>query len=117
MITPMFQSSVIMFPASGASVSKYLLVTELYGKAECVWIRGRGAGGAALTGLNSEPIRARIMEKYKLMEHYEIDPDGKYPYTEFKNVQVEYQFQAYRIHVSGDIGDGQGSRIYAAICQ
>ncbi len=31
--------------------------------------------------LHSEPIRTRIIEKYNLMEHYEIDPEGKYPRT------------------------------------
>jgi len=32
--------------------------------------------------LHPEPNRTRIIEKYNLMEHYEIDPEGKFPITE-----------------------------------
>ncbi len=82
MITPLFQSSVIMFPASSASISKELLVQNYSGRQS---IHGFGEEEQAeqlLQILNSEPIRSRIIEKYSLMEHYEIDPDNKYPLTE-----------------------------------
>lgn len=82
MITPLFQSSVIMFPASSASISKELLVQNYSGRQS---IHGFGEEEQAeqlLQILNSEPIRSRIIEKYNLMEHYEIDPDDKYPLTE-----------------------------------
>ena len=39
----------------------------------------RNRPNSCLQVLNSEPIRTRIIEKYNLMEHYEIDPEGKYP--------------------------------------
>ena len=35
--------------------------------------------------LHSEPIRARIIEKYNLMEHYEIEADARYPLTALYN--------------------------------
>ena len=82
MITPLFQSSVIMFPASSASISKELLVQNYSGRQS---IHGFGEEEQAeqlLQILNSEPIRSRIIEKYNLMEHYEIDLDDKYPLTE-----------------------------------
>ncbi len=32
--------------------------------------------------IKGEAVRSRIIEKYDLMKHYEIDPEGKYPRTE-----------------------------------
>jgi uncharacterized protein involved in exopolysaccharide biosynthesis len=81
MITPMFKASVIMFPATNVMISKELLVQNFSGKN----VHGFGEEEQAeqlLQVLNSEPIRTRIIEKYNLMEHYEIDPEGKYPMTE-----------------------------------
>jgi capsule polysaccharide export protein KpsE/RkpR len=62
-------------------ISKELLVQNFSGKN----VHGFGEEEQAeqlLQVLNSEPIRTRIIEKYNLMEHYEIDPEGKYPMTE-----------------------------------
>ena len=81
LITPMFQSSVIMFPASSASVSKDLLSQNYSGRQD---IHGFGEEQQAeqlLQILNSEPIRSRIIQKYNLLEHYEIEPNEKYPQT------------------------------------
>lgn len=82
MITPMFQSKVIMFPASNASVSKDLLSQNYTGRQNVHGFGEEEQAEQLLQILNSEPIRARIMEKYNLMEHYEIESDAKYPYTE-----------------------------------
>lgn len=81
LITPMFKASVIMFPATNVMISKELLVQNFSGKN----VHGFGEEEQAeqlLQVLNSEPIRTRIIEKYNLMEHYEIDPEGRYPMTE-----------------------------------
>ena len=81
MITPMFESSVIMFPASSASVSKDLLSQNYSGRQD---IHGFGEEQQAeqlLQVLNSEPIRSRIIEKYNLLEHYEIESGERYPLT------------------------------------
>ena len=81
LITPMFQSSVIMFPASNASISKDLLSQNYSGRQNVYGFGEEQEAEQLLQILNSEPIRARIIEKYKLMEHYEIDPGEKYPLT------------------------------------
>ena len=81
MITPMFQSSVIMFPASNASVSKDLLSQNYSGRQDVHSFGEEEQAEQLLQILNSEPIRARIIQKYDLMEHYEIMPDEKYPLT------------------------------------
>jgi uncharacterized protein involved in exopolysaccharide biosynthesis len=82
LITPMFQSTVIMFPASNASVSKDLLSQNYSGRQSVHGFGEEEQAEQLLQILNSEPIRGRIIQKYKLMEHYEIDADSKYPLTE-----------------------------------
>jgi len=81
MITPMFQSSVIMFPASNASVSKDLLSQNYAGRQNVHGFGEEEQAEQLLQILNSEPIRGRIIQKYNLMEHYEIEPGEKYPLT------------------------------------
>jgi uncharacterized protein involved in exopolysaccharide biosynthesis len=81
LITPMFQSSVIMFPASNASVSKDLLSQNYTGRQNVHGFGEEQQAEQLLQVLNSEPIRARIIQNYNLMEHYEIGPDEKYPLT------------------------------------
>jgi uncharacterized protein involved in exopolysaccharide biosynthesis len=81
-ITPMFRASVIMFPASGASVARSLLVQNYSGRQSVYGFGEEEQAEQLLQVLHSEPIRTRIVDKYNLMEHYEIDPEGKYPLTE-----------------------------------
>jgi len=80
-ITPMFQSSVIMFPASNASISKDLLSQNYSGRQNVHGFGEEEQAEQLLQILNSEPIRSRIIQKYNLMEHYEISSDEKYPRT------------------------------------
>lgn len=81
MITPMFQSSVIMFPASSASVSRDLLSQSYSGRQDIHSFGEEQQAEQLLQVLHSEQIRSRIIEKYNLLEHYEIEPDEKYPLT------------------------------------
>ena len=81
LITPMFQSSVIMFPASNASISRDLLSQNYSGSQNVHGFGEEEQAEQLLQILNSEPIRSRIIQKYNLMEHYEIQPDEKYPLT------------------------------------
>lgn len=85
LITPMFKSTVIMFPASNASVSKDLLSQNYAGRQSVHGFGEEEQAEQLLQILNSEPIRARIIEKYNLMEHYEIETDAKYPLTALYN--------------------------------
>lgn len=81
LITPMFESSVIMFPASNASVSKDLLSQNYSGRQDVHGFGEEQQAEQLLQVLNSEPIRSRIIQKYNLLEHYEIEPGEKYPLT------------------------------------
>lgn len=82
LITPMFQSKVIMFPTSSASVSRDLLSQVYSGNQNVHGFGDEEQAEQLLQILNSEPIRGRIIEKYNLMEHYNIEADAKYPLTE-----------------------------------
>jgi capsular polysaccharide biosynthesis protein len=87
-ITPRFRSSVIMFPAASVSVSKNLVETSVitsdtkdiltFGEVE--------EAERLLQVLQSDQVRQHIIEKFNLMQHYEIDTTkNKYPYTTLNN--------------------------------
>lgn len=105
MITPMFRSSVIMFPASNASVARGLLAQNYSGTQSVYGFGEEEQAEQLLQVLHSEPVRTRIIEKYNLMEHYEIDPDAKYPITELLkqfNSNINFrltEFQSVEISV------------------
>ncbi len=84
-ITPKFESSVIMFPTTGASISKSLLSANYMGRQDAYGFGEEEQAEQLLQVINSELIRATIMSKYNLMEHYEIDPSSNYPYTQLNN--------------------------------
>jgi tyrosine-protein kinase Etk/Wzc len=88
LITPMFESSVIMFPTSNASISKDLLSQNYTGRQNVHGFGEEEQAEQLLQILNSEPIRARIIQKYNLGEHYEIKANEKYPIT---RLYEEYQ--------------------------
>ncbi len=68
-ITPKFKSSVIMFPTTGASISKSLLSANYMGRQDAYGFGEEEQAEQLLQVLNSELIKGRIMDKYKLMEH------------------------------------------------
>ncbi len=84
-ITEKYKSTVVMFPTTGASVSKALLSSNYAGRQSVYGFGEEEQAEQLLQVLNSEQIRSRIIEKYNLMEHYEIDSTSKYPYTELIN--------------------------------
>lgn len=81
-ITEKYESTVVMFPTTGASISKSLLSANYTGRQSVYGFGEEEQAEQLLQVLNSEVIRTRIIEKYNLMEHYEIDPGSKYPYTQ-----------------------------------
>jgi uncharacterized protein involved in exopolysaccharide biosynthesis len=81
-ITPMFRSTVVMFPTTNASVSKNLLADNYSGKSSIYEIGEEAQAEQLLQVLNSEQIKNKIVEKYRLMEHYGIDPKSGFPKTQ-----------------------------------
>ena len=84
-ITPKYKSTVIMFPTSSNSISKALL-SEVTGEKQDILQFGEDEQAEQMLQiLSSNKIRDRIIEKYNLQEHYEIDPDSKYIKTKLYN--------------------------------
>lgn len=82
MITPKFLSTAIFFPANNSSLSKGLMTEDAQGKNDLSKFGEEEQAEAMLQILNSDKIRWRLWSKYEMMEHYEIDPSGKYAQTQ-----------------------------------
>ncbi len=80
-IDPLYESSVIVFPATTNSVSKALLPQQGKQGEDILEFGDETEAEQLLQILNSDRIRDQIIKKYNLMKHYDIDADGKYPKT------------------------------------
>jgi hypothetical protein len=104
-IKPKFKSSVIFFPTSTNSVSKALLDESSSEKQDILAFGEEEQAEQLLQILYSDFISSAIEEKYNLMEHYQIDPNGKYPHTRLREVfsdNIKYsrtEFMSVRIDV------------------
>ncbi len=81
-ITPKYQSTVILYPASTSSISKALLDNSPGNRSDVLAFGEEEQTEQILQILNSNKIRDRIVKKYNLMEHYDIPANSKYRYTE-----------------------------------
>ncbi len=89
-ITELYKSSVVLFPASSTSVSKALLSDQYAGRQALLEFGEEEQAEQLLQVLNSDQIRNRIIQKYDLMDHYDIDPDYKYRHTLLNNKYSQY---------------------------
>jgi len=80
-ITPKYESEVIMYPASSNSISKALLTENQSSDKDILEYGEEAATEQMLQLLSSTRIRSRIISKYNLMEHYNIDPKSKFAHT------------------------------------
>ena len=80
-IKPKFKSTVVFFPSTTNSISKALLSDNPGDKQDILEFGQEVEAEQMLQFLNSDNIRDRIISKYDLMKHYEIEPDSKYPLT------------------------------------
>lgn len=104
-ITPKFKSSVVIFPASTSSVSKALLTDMSRAPKDVLKFGEEEETEQLLQILQSDEIKARIIQKYDLMAHYKIDRDTKFAKTKLLNEYVDNissrktEFQAIEIKV------------------
>jgi uncharacterized protein involved in exopolysaccharide biosynthesis len=80
-ITPKYKSTVILFPVATNSISKVLISQSSGIKEDILGIGEEEQAEQMLQILNSNLIRDRIVQKYKLMDHYGINPGSKYKNT------------------------------------
>lgn len=84
-ITPMFLSSVVMFPASSASVSKTLLTSNSNSREDILKFGGEEEGEQLMQILYSTEIRSRVIKKFNLAHHYKIDTTKRFWRTRMYN--------------------------------
>jgi len=104
-VTPKFESTVIMFPTSTASISKSLLAKNNVAKEDLLSFGEEEQAEQLIQILNSDEIRSRVVQKYDLMNHYKIDTTDQFKQTKlFKEYEsnITYkrtEFQSVRIDV------------------
>lgn len=93
-ITPKFRSSVVLFPTSSNSVSKALLSERVDAKQDILQFGEDEQVEQMLQILSSTRIRERIIAKYNLMAHYQIDTIARYSYTKlFQEYESNIKFR------------------------
>ncbi|HOY38978.1 MAG: hypothetical protein KBB11_01625 [Bacteroidales bacterium] len=99
-----YKSSVILYPASPGSVSQSLL-SESFAEKELLKFGEQEEVEQMMQILQSSAIRDRIIQKYDLFKHYNIDKAGKYPNTSLyrqyqRNVKVvRTEYMSVRVDV------------------
>lgn len=82
-IDPKYKSTVTVFPTTTNSLSKALLPQDFASRGQDIMEFGDEEQAEQLLQiLNSDGIRNRIISEFDLLEHYDINPDGKYVQTE-----------------------------------
>lgn len=89
-ITPLYKSTVVLYPTSTYSVSKSLFNTNKLIFVDPLEIGNENQTDQMLQILNSNIIRDKIIEKYDLMNHYGIKENQKYKFT---HLYKEYKFK------------------------
>lgn len=81
-ITPKFASKVIFYPSTINSISGVVLSNNQFKDKDALEFGEEEEAEYALQILNSAPLMGRVVERFDLMKHYGIDPNGSYPYTQ-----------------------------------
>ena len=104
-ITPKYKSTVILMPTSTNSSARPLMSDNYIEKENILNFGEEEQVEQLLQVLNSNDIKIAIMDKYKLMEHYNIDSTSKYKYSRLfdeYNSNIHYtktEFMAVEIEV------------------
>lgn len=81
-MTPKFESSVTMFPATSGSLSSSVLASPSAARDDFLDYGEVEEAERLLQTLESGNVRDRVAERFNLMEHYGIDEDAPYRRTE-----------------------------------
>lgn len=80
-IPPKYKSTVVLFPSATNSISKALLGDNPSYKQDLLQFGEEEDAEQLLQILNSSKIRDRIIDKYHLLKHYDIDSTNQYKRT------------------------------------
>ncbi|MBL7937717.1 MAG: hypothetical protein JNL43_00040 [Flavobacteriales bacterium] len=89
-ITPLYKSEVVMFPAITNSVSKALLNEQSTGRDDILALGDEEDSEQLLQMLHSDKIRDRVTQRFDLMTVYEIDTTSKQRNTELQEAFAEH---------------------------
>tara|TARA_B110000046_G_scaffold25332_1_gene24758 strand:- start:18954 stop:19949 length:996 start_codon:yes stop_codon:yes gene_type:complete len=78
LIEDKYESSVILFPSTTTSISRALLNDENYKEKDFLEFGEEEEAEQLIQLLMSDEIRGHIIEKFDLMNHYDINPEAKY---------------------------------------
>jgi|WetSurMetagenome_2_1015567.scaffolds.fasta_scaffold18465_2 uncharacterized protein involved in exopolysaccharide biosynthesis len=93
-ITPLYRSTVIMYPASSNSISKALLNDNPGSDKDILEIGEDAQTEQMLQILNSGRLRDKIVSKFNLAEHYGINSSSRYFHTRlFKEYEQNITFK------------------------
>ena len=81
LITPKFKSTVVLFPTSTNSISKALINSNPGNNQDILEFGEEEQAEQLLQILNSSKIRDKVIERFNLAEHYEIDTNSKFKNT------------------------------------
>ena len=85
-ITPLFKSTVVLYPTSTNSTSKVLISTTYQSNKDLMEFGESEQTEQMLQVLNSNRIRDKVIERFNLMEHYGIKSTSKYPFTKLNKI-------------------------------
>jgi len=94
-ITPLYQSTVILYPTASNSISKVLLSETFVNSKDILEFGEDEQTEQMLQVLNSNKIRDRIINKYNLLDHYGIKQSDDYKMTHLYN-EYEDKFKFRR---------------------
>ncbi|MFH1118484.1 MAG: Wzz/FepE/Etk N-terminal domain-containing protein [Bacteroidota bacterium] len=93
-ITPLYKSTVVLFPVSSNSVSKALLTDQPAAKSDILEFGEDEQTEQMLQILSSSVIRDKVIRKFNLIDHYGINPNSEFKYTSlFKEYESNISFR------------------------
>ena len=95
LIEDKYESSVVLFPSTTTSISRALLNSENDKEKDYLEFGEEEEAEQLIQILKSDDIREHIIEKFDLMNHYDIDPQSKYRKTQLIN-EYEGNIDFYR---------------------
>ncbi len=85
-ITPLYKSTAILYPTSSNSMSKILISTTYQSEKDIMEFGESEQTEQMLQVLNSNQVRDKVIDHFKLMEHYGIKGHSRYPITKLNNL-------------------------------
>jgi len=90
-----YESSVILFPSTTTSISRALLNDENYKEKDFLEFGEEEEAEQMIQILRSDEIRQHIMDKFDLMNHYQINPESEFKFSQL-NEEYDQNIDFFR---------------------